>query len=132
LEVYREFVAGDKKGVATARLGEPLTVHLRIRTIKRGDVANVAIVDLLPGGFEVVNDSLQPGVGSAGCDYVDVREDRILFYGTFGTNSREITYKIKPVAPGSFVVPPIFAESMYDPAVHARGLPDRVTVVDVP
>ena len=129
LEIYREFLDVDGNVTTTARLGEPITVRLRIRALK-ADVTNVAIIDLLPGGFEIVNDSLQPGVGSAGCDYVDVREDRTLFYTGIGSQVRTISYQIKPTAPGTFVVPPVFAESMYEPGIHGRGLAGQITVSD--
>ncbi len=129
LEIYREFLDAQKNVVTTAKLGEPLTVRLRIRALKT-DVSNVAIVDLLPGGFEVVNESLQPGVGSAGCDYVDVREDRTLFYTPVRLGVRSIEYQIKPTAPGTFVVPPVFAESMYEPGIHSRGLSSKIQVME--
>ena len=56
-------------------MGEPLTVVLRVRSLNGREITNVSIVDLLPGGFEVAKSSIQPGQNSAGCDYVDVRED---------------------------------------------------------
>ena len=70
------------------------------------------------------------GVGSAGFDYVEVREDRAVFFGTIGTRVREVTYKIKPTNRGEFVVPPTFAESMYDRTVKARALAGKITVTD--
>ncbi len=132
LEIFREFI--DAKGAVThtARLGEPITVRLRIRSLTRADVTNVAIVDLLPGGFEFAAGSLQPGVGSAGFDYVEVREDRAVFFGTIGTRVREVTYQIKPTNRGEFTVPPTFAESMYDRAIKARALAGKITVTDAP
>ena len=122
----------DAKGEVThtARLGEPITVRLRIRSLRAHEFTNVAIVDLLPGGFEMAAGSLQPGVGSAGFDYVEVREDRAVFFGTIGTRVREVTYKIKPTNRGEFVVPPTFAESMYDRTVKARALAGKITVTD--
>lgn len=123
LEIHRDFPN-------EAILGEPVTVRLRVRSIGRGEVQNVAIVDLLPGAFEIAVGSLQPGAGAAGCDYVDVREDRVVFFTTVGQRIRELTYQIKPTNRGTFVVPPVFAESMYDPAVKARALPGTVTVRD--
>ncbi|MDB6151962.1 MAG: Alpha-2-macroglobulin, partial [Chthoniobacteraceae bacterium] len=130
LEIFREFLDEHGEVTQTAHLGEPITVRLRIRTLKRGDVSNVAILDLLPGGFEMAAGSLQPGVGSAGCDYVDVREDRTVFFATIGAAVREIRYKIKPTNRGVYVVPPVFAEAMYDRTIKARGLPGKITVVD--
>lgn len=131
LEIFREFV--DAKGAVTqtALLGEPITVRLRIRSLK-GACSNVAIVDLMPGGFEMAAGSLQPGVGTAGFDYVDVREDRVVFFGNVSTAVREVTYQIKPTNRGAFIVPPTFAESMYDRTIKARSLASKITVTDAP
>jgi uncharacterized repeat protein (TIGR01451 family) len=130
LEVYREFL--DHRGdiITTATLGEPITARLRIRSLVKEPVGNVAIVDLLPGGFEIVPGSLTPGSGGAGCDYVDVREDRAVFYTTVGRDTRTISYRVKPTNRGEFVVPPPSAESMYDRGIQARGMAGRITVVD--
>ena len=130
LEIFREFIDVKGEVTHTARLGEPITVRLRIRSLRSNEFTNVAIVDLLPGGFEMAAGSLQSGVGSAGFDYVEVREDRAVFFGTIGPRVREVTYKIKPTNRGEFVVPPTFAESMYDRTVKARGLAGKITVTD--
>ena len=130
LEVYREFVDASGNVTATARLGEPLTVRLHVRSLERENVTNVAITDLLPGGFEIVDSSLTPGVGRAGCDYVEVREDRAVFFGSVGSSTRTISYQIKPCNRGEFVVPPPFAESMYERGVNARGMAGKIIVVD--
>ncbi|MEA3211924.1 MAG: alpha-2-macroglobulin [Chthoniobacter sp.] len=130
LEIFREFIDANGDITAVARLGEPITVRLRIRSLKPQEFTNVAIVDLLPGGFELAAGSLQPGVGSAGFDYVEVREDRAVFFGTIGPRVREVSYRIKPTNRGQFVVPPAFAESMYDRTVKARALAGKITVLD--
>jgi uncharacterized protein YfaS (alpha-2-macroglobulin family) len=130
LEVYRELVDEHGQPTSTARLGDPITVRLRLRSLRKGELTNVAIVDLLPGGFEFAANSLEPGTGSKGCDFVEVREDRAVFFTSIGTRVKEITYQIKPTNRGEFVVPPAFAESMYDRTAKARALPGKVTVVD--
>jgi uncharacterized protein YfaS (alpha-2-macroglobulin family) len=130
LEIFRELVDGRGQVLQTAHVGDPITVRLRIRSLKRESITNVAIVDLMPGGFEMAAGSLQPGVGSAGCDYVEIREDRAVFFGTIGRGVREICYQIKPTNRGEFVVPPTFAESMYDRTIKARALASRIVVTD--
>src|SRR6184192_2605468 len=81
LEVHRELLDKNDKPVTQTKLGEPIHVRLYLRTVRDEPVTNVAIVDLLPGGFEVVGSWLQPGVSTiSGVDYVDVREDRAVFY----------------------------------------------------
>jgi uncharacterized repeat protein (TIGR01451 family) len=130
LEIYREFVDAQGRLTTSARLGESLTVRLHVRSLGRDPVTNTAITDLLPGGFEIVDSSLSPGTNRAGCDYVEVREDRVNFFGSVGTSVKTITYQIKPCNRGEFVVPPPFAESMYERGINACGVASKITVVD--
>ena len=58
LEVYRELLDKDGKPVTRTQLGEPITVRLRLRSLRPEPMTNVAVIDLLPGGFEVVGSSL--------------------------------------------------------------------------
>jgi alpha-2-macroglobulin len=129
LEIYRELLDKSDKPVTSTQLGEVITVRLRIRSLRPESVTNVAVVDLLPGGFEVVGTSLSPGISSIkGVDYVEVREDRAVFFATIPTETLEVTYQIKSCNRGNFVVPPVFAESMYDRNVKARGLGGKISV----
>ena len=129
LAVYRELLDKANQPVTTVQLGDVVTVRLRIRSLRTDWISNVAIVDLLPGGFEVVSSSLTPGISSIkGVDYVDVREDRAIFYASVPTETLEITYQIKSCNRGTFVVPPVFAESMYDRNVKGRGLGGKISV----
>jgi len=175
LEVFRELRGKDGKPVTAARLGEELEVHLRLRALS-GWHANVAVVDLLPGGFEPVledrpvteqgegeyqGDGPMDGEGEEGeaaaptssrpppmpatpatvgalpiglesstwhPEYADVREDRVVLYGTVGPEAQEFVYRVKATNRGTFALPPPYAESMYQRTVKARGLPGQVTV----
>ena len=129
IEVYRELLDKSNKPVTTTQLGEVITVRLHIRGLRPDLITNVALVDLLPGGFEVVTSSLTPGISSIkGVDYVEVREDRAIFYASIPTETLEIIYQIKSANRGTFVVPPVFAESMYDRNLKGRGLGGKITV----
>jgi uncharacterized protein YfaS (alpha-2-macroglobulin family) len=57
LEITRSYTTVDGKAVDTVRAGDELDVHLRIRATRDEGVPDVAIVDLLPGGFEPVLDT---------------------------------------------------------------------------
>jgi uncharacterized protein YfaS (alpha-2-macroglobulin family) len=176
LELFRELRGRDGKAVTSARLGEELEVHLRLRSLGKWH-ANVAVVDLLPGGFEPVledrpvaemasdgdgsGDTSQEEAGYGASDdapasgrpppipatpatvgalpiglesstwhpeYADVREDRVVLYGWVGPEAKEFVYRVKATNRGTFVLPPPFAESMYDRTVKARGLPGVVKV----
>jgi uncharacterized protein YfaS (alpha-2-macroglobulin family) len=129
LEVYRELLDRNSKPVTQTHLGESVHVRLHMRSLKQTALTNVAIIDLLPGGFEVVDSSLRPGVSSIhGIDYVDVREDRAVFFGTAPRAALQIDYDIKSCNRGEFVVPPVFAQSMYDRGVKGRGVGGRIIV----
>src|SRR5262249_47965963 len=132
LEVFRELLDKDDKPVTRTKLGEPIHVRVRIRSTKKDTTfTNVAVIDLLPGGFEVVGSSLQPGVSSINSvDYVDVREDRAVFFGTADENVLEINYQIKSTNRGDFVVPPVFAESMYERNIKGSGVGGKITVTE--
>ena len=117
--------------VTRTKLGEPVHVRLKVRSVGDERFTNVAIVDLLPGGFEVVGSSLQPGVSTiSGVDYVDLREDRAVFYATVSGSVLEINYQIKSSNRGEFTVPPTFAEAMYDRAVKGRGIGGKISVTE--
>ena len=53
LEIVREFLGDDEKPIKKTILGDEISVRIRVRALHEL-VWNVAIVDLLPAGFEVV------------------------------------------------------------------------------
>jgi hypothetical protein len=124
LEIVRDYT--DRNGNALNRitLGEEIDVHVKIRATGNKGVGNVVIVDLLPGGFETVAEPSQSFAQSGSTwktTYTDVREDRVVIYGTATPDVTEFVYRIKPDAAGTFVVPPAYGESMYDRRVQARA-----------
>src|SRR5213596_3521035 len=85
----------------------------------------------LANRFTSVGSSLQPRVSSTdGIDYVDVREDRAVFFGTASGSVLEINYQIKSSNRGEFVVPPVFAESMYERHIKGLGVGGKITVTE--
>ncbi|NPC79214.1 alpha-2-macroglobulin, partial [Pyxidicoccus fallax] len=62
-------------------------------------------------------------------EYVDIREDRVVLYGRVGSSVTEYIYRIKATNTGQFVMPPAFAEGMYDRGVRARSVGSKVTVL---
>ncbi len=153
LEIYREFTDNDGKQIDTVKLGETINVTVRVRSISEEGLTNIAIVDMLPGGFEVVQqkavnnhaetendkqsdedegendnyDSEQQWISPIATgkytwypDYTDVREDRVIIYGS--TRSDQIqtfNYQIKATNIGQYAVPPAYGEAMYDRDIQA-------------
>jgi uncharacterized protein YfaS (alpha-2-macroglobulin family) len=73
LEVLREYTDSDGKPIKAVKLGDEIEVHVKLRALNQEVIPNVAIVDLLPGGFEVVlapiatsnEQAAQPGPGAS-------------------------------------------------------------------
>ncbi len=155
IEVVREYTDTNGKALDKVDVGEEIDVHVKIRATGDSGVGNVAIVDLLPGGFDPVIEPPPPvtdqqqGDADAQSDadqggdnqatpsqwrspiglststwqpeYADIREDRVVIYGTATPDVREFVYRIKATNAGKFIVPPAFGQSMYDRRVQARS-----------
>jgi uncharacterized protein YfaS (alpha-2-macroglobulin family) len=127
MEIFREYLDDDDKPVSSATVGDELTARLRVRSLG-GYRTNAAVIDLLPAGFEVLPESIRNRYDDWNLEYKDVREDRVVVYGSFHNRLTEIRYRVKATSPGAFVVPSAYAGSMYDRTVHARSEPTRFTV----
>ncbi|THD00545.1 hypothetical protein B1810_24380, partial [Panacagrimonas perspica] len=53
-EILREYTDKDGKAITSVKQGEEVTVRLKFRSITQASSWSVALVDLLPGGFEMV------------------------------------------------------------------------------
>jgi uncharacterized protein YfaS (alpha-2-macroglobulin family) len=137
IEVFREYRNEKGDVVNSIPLDSKVNVYLSVRALDK-PVAHVAIADLIPGGFEVdissqgisQRNSLVSGLATWTPDYIDVREDRLLFFGTIGPETRTFVYRLKPTNRGQFKVAPLYAEGMYDRAVQARSLGGEFTIGD--
>ena len=127
IEVDRVYLNAAGEAVTGATVGDKLTVRLRVRAT-RAPVHNVAVTDLLPGGFEILADSVRGEYGATRIEYRDVREDRLVLYGSFGTSVTEIRYHVKAVVPGEFTAPAAHAAAMYHRGVKGRSAAGRFTV----
>jgi len=141
LEVFREYLDANGEPTTSVQLGEEIIVRLRFRAIDR-TVPDAALIDLLPGGFEPVltPNPVPAGSGTRGwvnplggggtwlAEFADIREERVVLYGTVGSGMGEFTYRIRATNVGRFVAPPAYGESLYERTIRARSLPGRITV----
>ena len=144
LEVFHDVLDAKGNTVTKAKLGEEVTVRVRVRSIDRNAVSDVALVDLLPGGLEPVLQAVgdddaanadapiwQKRLGGKGTwkvQYADIREDRVVFYGSVDKNLLDVTYKARATNVGEFVVPAAYAEAMYDRRVFSRSAGGKFSV----
>ena len=123
IEVDRAYLDVDGRPVDRAGVGDEITVRLRVRSTQSDRLTNVAVTDLLPGGLEIVADSVQSDT-----QFQDVREDRLVVYGSFGRSPTEIRYRVKAMSPGDFVAPGAHAATMYQRSVRGRSAAGRFVV----
>jgi uncharacterized protein YfaS (alpha-2-macroglobulin family) len=137
IDITRAYYDASGKPKTTFKQGDDVVVHLRLKTNGNRDIIdNVAIIDLLPGAFEMQSASVSAlqkrayggRYDSRLFDYVDVREDRLVFYATVTRNVKEFTYTLKVVSKGEFTIPPVYAASMYDPVYRGNTGADKVKV----
>ena len=129
IEVHREYRNSDSRKSDEFSLGETISAVVKIRALEKQIVEQVAVVDILPAGFEADIASIRHNQsGGWQPDYVDIREDRIIIFGDITTDLHEFSYQLKPIARGRFITPPIYAEAMYDPAIRAISPASPVTV----
>ncbi|TET78021.1 hypothetical protein E3J38_09110 [candidate division TA06 bacterium] len=99
---------------------------------------HVIITDLLPAGFEIENPRLESRAGiewigrrDYRSDYMDIRDDRLLISVSLPRQrERKFYYAIRAVTRGKFILPPIAAEAMYDPAKSSVSGTGKIQVVE--
>jgi len=90
----------------------------------RGDYAELALAQLFPSGWEILNSRLDGADNSGKSDiprYQDIRDDRVYTY--FNLKAKESrTYRVYLNASylGTFYLPTVSAEAMYDASIHAQ------------
>ena len=122
IEVYREFLDSSGRSVSSFKVGDEVTVKLNFRSLTNTEYRDVAIVDLCPAGLETQIESVRQASASYegwSPDYVDIREDRLVIYGTVNSKVSSFSYKARAINSGTFTTPPLFAEALYDKSVWA-------------
>lgn len=119
IEVTREFCAADGGKLDSVKVGDDVLVKISFRS-QKGTQRNLALVDLQVAGLEADIESVRSFKDSKWSpDYVDIREDRLVIYATATERIQTFTYIAKATNSGTFVVPPMFAESMYNKDIRA-------------
>jgi uncharacterized protein YfaS (alpha-2-macroglobulin family) len=134
IEVYREFLDDAGRSVSSIRVGDVVTVRLNFRSLSNREYYDVAIVDLCPAGLETEIDSIRQGSSQSSrnawtADYVDIREDRLVIYGTVGSRIASFSYRARAINAGTFTTPALFAEALYDKSVWALRPQNPIRIV---
>lgn len=138
---------GKKIDKRMFKTGETFIVKLDIFASK--PVNDGLVVDLLPAGFEIENFNISQGenlsnmlidgvspikaMGSYNIKHAEYRDDRFVAALSISNySSQSLFYMVKAVSPGTFVVPPTFAEDMYYPDTRNIGKPHKNITISNP
>lgn len=130
IRVRREILDrdGNRVDLDNIRQGDVMIAHIAISP-EAESLENVVIVDMLAAGLEIENPRLGRDVHLPWAetnlvtpDYMDIRDDRVILFASFhDTREYHFYYAVRAVTEGSFAMPPIKAECMYDPAVYSMS-----------
>ena len=114
----------DENGAAVnpARLaqGTRFNVVVKVYSAQSQDLQNLALSLRIPSGWEIQNDRLTGGDETGGYDYKDIRDDRVnWFFGLPAGKVKTFTVKLRAAYEGTFTLPAITCEAMYQPAINA-------------
>ena len=140
IRIRRDYLNSDGVSVHHAKQGDLLVVRLSVDSVC--PMKDLVITDLLPGGLEIEDSNLATRVSATKkadekveknirLEYTDLRDDRFLAY--FNVKNRgkaEITYTVRAVSRGKYVIPPAIVEAMYSPDFKGSFSVDGVLVVE--
>jgi uncharacterized protein YfaS (alpha-2-macroglobulin family) len=97
---------------------------------KKGIYKEMALSQLFPSGWEILNDRMDGVTANQGVRYQDVRDDRVYSYFELGPNaSKTVRIRLNASYLGRFYLPAVQCETMYDNSIYASEKGKWVEVV---
>jgi uncharacterized protein YfaS (alpha-2-macroglobulin family) len=118
--------------ISELKQGTDFTASVKISNISvADDYTNLALTHIIPSGWEIFNERLTGTEGNhSAYIYRDIRDDRVLTYFDLARGkSKTIAIRLQASYLGSFVLPAVLCEAMYDSSAQARTAAGRVKVV---
>jgi uncharacterized protein YfaS (alpha-2-macroglobulin family) len=126
----------DRKGnpvnVAKIKQGTEFIAEVWVTNQKNEYVDNVALTQILPSGFEIVNTRYTDYGASTqnSADYIDIRDDRANYYfGLKAGGTKKFSMLLNASYLGVYYLPGLQCEAMYDNDFMARNKGQWVEVV---
>ncbi len=128
----RTTVAGGSVDPDTFEQGQDILAEVEVRNPGRSEYEQLALTHLVPSGWEIRPALLAENEARAapGFDHQDVRDDRVLTYFSLKAGETKV-FRVRLNASyiGSFYLPLVKVEAMYDPTVNARTAGRWIRVV---
>jgi uncharacterized protein YfaS (alpha-2-macroglobulin family) len=101
---------------------------------KREAYSNLALSEIFPGGWEILNTRLYNSEGSfqsSPSDYMDIRDDRVYYYFDLKPYETKVYYvQLNAAYLGKYYWPGIYCEAMYDHTISGGEKGKWVKVVE--
>lgn len=114
---------GSSVNPASIRQGSEFTAVIRVTNQSNvADCYNLALTQTIPSGWEIINERMtgQDVPSSGKYDYLDIRDDRNIFYFSLPRGSfKEFRVRLRAAYEGKFTLPSVTCEAMYNPTVFA-------------
>jgi hypothetical protein len=124
--------SGAPVNVTKITQGTEFIAEITIRNQTNERVENLALTQIIPSGFEIVNTRFTDfgSFGNNVADHIDIRDDRTNFYFALKANeSRTFRVLLNASYLGRYYLPGMQAEAMYDNTYAARTLGQWIEVV---
>ena len=139
VKVTREFldVQGSNLEYDKFKQGDLYIAKITAEALDK-NLENVIIDDMLPAGFEIENPRLATSAEISWIEkseytpnYTDIRDDRIFLFTSLN-HKRPVTfyYAVRAVTSGTFNLPPVSAECMYDPTYTSVQSSGKITILE--
>ncbi|MDR0507678.1 MAG: alpha-2-macroglobulin [Dysgonamonadaceae bacterium] len=135
LNVSYTDLAGKQIDIKEIKQGTDFIAVIEItNTNPANSYSDIALTHIIPSGWEIFNERMTSGneniAVSDNYTYRDIRDDRILTYFDLPKGKRKtIRIRLQASYAGSFILPAILCEAMYDTSAQARTAAGRVKVV---
>lgn len=140
IEAHYKDMKGKPINVNTLKQGTDFVAVVKVSNISgTSDYKNIALTHMIPSGWEIYNERMFASQYPRAVEskmaglitYQDIRDDRVLTYFDLKRGqSKVIEIRLQATYAGTFVLPAILCEPMYDVSAQARTKAGRVMVVN--
>ncbi|MEP1094775.1 MAG: MG2 domain-containing protein [Cyclobacteriaceae bacterium] len=96
----------------------------------KGDYNELALTQIFPSGWEIINTRLDGSEESSEAEYIDIRDDRVMHYFDLKPNKKaSFTVLLNAAYQGRYYLPSTSVEAMYDNSIFSNRPGRWVNVV---
>jgi uncharacterized protein YfaS (alpha-2-macroglobulin family) len=133
-EVHYKTESGKQLDPKQIKQGTNFVMEVVVKnTGLSGNLTNVALLNYIPSGWEIHNsrmDDNEASLNNSTYDYQDIRDDKMMTYFDIrGNETKTFRLKLNAAYVGSYYLPGINVEAMYDHSAYSRKKGMQIQVV---